>query len=148
MGRYYAGYDGEEPRVTAAIEQHYWPRYAGDALPAEAIAQSVALADKLLAIVEMFGTGNAPTGDKDPFGLRRAAVGVLRILMEQRLPLSLATLLDTAFDAAKVVPEVERRTEEVGTFLLERLRAYLPSRVTTPTRSRRCSACGRRESTS
>jgi glycyl-tRNA synthetase beta chain len=125
MGRYYAGYDDEESRVAAAIEQHYWPRYAGDALPAEAIAQSVALADKLLAIVEMFGTGNAPTGDKDPFGLRRAAVGVLRILMEQRLPLSLATLLDTAFDAAKVVPGVERRTEEVGTFLLERLRAYL-----------------------
>jgi glycyl-tRNA synthetase beta chain len=125
MGRYYAAHDGEEPRVAAAIEQHYWPRYAGDALPTETVAQCVALADKLLAIVEMFGIGNAPTGDKDRFGLRRAAVGVLRILMEQRLPLSLAVLLDDAFDAASVVPGIERRTAEVGTFLLERLRAYL-----------------------
>jgi glycyl-tRNA synthetase beta chain len=125
MGRYYAEHDGEKPAVAAAIEQHYWPRYAGDALPADAIAQSVALADKLLAMAEMFGIGNAPTGDKDPFGLRRAAVGVLRILMEKQLPLSLPELVEIAFDAAKAVPGIERRSEEVGTFLLERLRAYL-----------------------
>ena len=125
MGRYYAAHDGEKPAVAAAIEQHYWPRFAGDALPADAIAQSVALADKLLAIAEMFGIGNAPTGDKDPFGLRRAALGVLRILMEKQLPLSLPELVEIAFEAASGVPGVERRSEEVGTFLLERLRAYL-----------------------
>jgi glycyl-tRNA synthetase beta chain len=125
MGRYYAAHDGEKPAVAAAIEQHYWPRFAGDALPADAIAQSVALADKLLAIAEMFGIGNAPTGDKDPFGLRRAALGVLRILMEKQLPLSLPELVEIAFEAASRVPGVERRPEEVGTFLLERLRAYL-----------------------
>jgi glycyl-tRNA synthetase beta chain len=125
MGRYYAAHDGEKPAVAAAIEQHYWPRFAGDVLPADAIAQSVALADKLLAIAEMFGIGNAPTGDKDPFGLRRAALGVLRILMEKQLPLSLPELVEFAFEAANGVPGVERRPEEVGTFLLERLRAYL-----------------------
>lgn len=125
MGRYYAEHDGEQPAVAAAIEQHYWPRYAGDALPADSIAQSVALADKLLAIAEMFGIGNAPTGDKDPFGLRRAAVGVLRILMEKHLPLSLPELVEIAFEAANALPGVERRSDEVETFLLERLRAYL-----------------------
>jgi glycyl-tRNA synthetase beta chain len=125
MGRYYAAHDGEKPAVAAAIEQHYWPRFAGDALPADAIAQSVALADKLLAIAEMFGIGNAPTGDKDPYGLRRAALGVLRILMEKQLPLSLPELVEIAFEAASGVPGVERRSKEVGTFLLERLRAYL-----------------------
>ena len=125
MGRYYAERDGEWPAIAAAIEQHYWPRFAGDALPSDPIAQSVALADKLLAIVEMFGVGNAPTGDKDPFGLRRAGVGVLRILMDQRLPLSLPELVELSFNAAGAVPGVERRFEEVVTFLLERLRANL-----------------------
>ena len=125
MGRYYAEHDGEAPTVAAAIEQHYWPRFAGDALPTDSIAQSLALADKLLAIAEMFGIGSAPTGDKDPFGLRRAAVGVLRILMEKQLPLSLAALVELAFDAADAVPGFERRSEEVQTFLLERLRANL-----------------------
>ncbi|HWZ74465.1 MAG TPA: glycine--tRNA ligase subunit beta [Casimicrobiaceae bacterium] len=124
MGRYYAEHDGEPPAVAAAIEQHYWPRFAGDALPASPIAQSVALADKLLSIVEMFGIGNAPTGDKDPFGLRRAAVGVLRILMEKQLPLSLLKLVKLAFEAANAAPDIYR-PEDVETFLLERLRAYL-----------------------
>jgi len=125
MGRYYAEHDGEPPAVAAAIEQHYWPRFAGDALPADAVAQSVALGDKLLAIVEMFGIGNAPTGDKDPFALRRAGMGVLRILMEKQLPLPLPLLIEIAFGAANAVPAVKRVPEDVETFLLERLRAYL-----------------------
>ena len=125
MGRYYAEHDGEPPAVAAAIEQHYWPRFAGDALPADAVAQSVALGDKLLAMAEMFGIGNAPTGDKDPFALRRAGMGVLRILMEKRLPLPLPLLIEIAFDAANAVPGVKRVPEDVETFLLERLRAYL-----------------------
>jgi glycyl-tRNA synthetase beta chain len=125
MGRYYAEHDGEPPAVAAAIEQHYWPRFAGDALPADAVAQSVALGDKLLAMAEMFGIGNAPTGDKDPFALRRAGMGVLRILMEKQLPLPLPLLIEIAFDAANAVPGVKRVPEDVETFLLERLRAYL-----------------------
>ena len=90
MGRYYAAHDGEPPAVAAAIEQHYWPRFAGDALPDGPVAQAVALADKLETLAGMFGIGSAPTGDKDPFGLRRAALGVIRILIERRLPLPLA----------------------------------------------------------
>ncbi len=84
MGRYYAQHDGEAPAVAAAIEQHYWPKVAGDRLPETALAQTVALADKLEALAGMFGIGQVPTGDKDPFGLRRAALGVIRILIERR----------------------------------------------------------------
>jgi glycyl-tRNA synthetase beta chain len=125
MGRYYAEHDGEPPAVAAAIEQHYWPRFAGDQLPRTAVAQSVALADKLLAIAEMFGIGNLPTGDKDPFALRRAALGVLRILMEARLPLSLERLVDLAFAALTDIPAVRAKPGEVMTFFVDRLRATL-----------------------
>ena len=85
MGRYYALHDGEPDSVADAIEQHYWPRFAGDALPEGPVAQAVALADKLETLAGMFGIGAQPTGDKDPFGLRRAAIGVLRILIEKRV---------------------------------------------------------------
>ncbi len=84
MGRYYAQHDGEAPAIAAAIEQHYWPRFAGDALPEGPVAQALALADKLESLAGLFGIGSEPTGDKDPFGLRRAALGVIRILIEKR----------------------------------------------------------------
>lgn len=90
MGRYYAAHDGESQVVADAIEAHYHPRFNGDSLPQGNIACAVALADKLDALVGFFGIGQVPTGDKDPFGLRRAALGVLRILMETPLPLDLA----------------------------------------------------------
>ncbi len=93
MGEYYAAHDGETAEVANAIEQHYHPRFAGDSLPQGNVAASVALADKLDAIVGFFGINEKPTGDKDPFGLRRAALGVLRILMETPLPLDLAALI-------------------------------------------------------
>src|SRR4029077_6163385 len=99
MGRYYAPQDGEPPAVADAIAEHYWPRFAGDALPQGAVAQSVALADKLEALRGRFGIGQVPTGDKDPFGLRRAAIGMLRILIEKRLALPLPALLGLAFQA-------------------------------------------------
>ena len=89
MGRYYALHDGEPRAVADAIEAHYRPRFAGDALPEGNVACAVALADKLDALAGMFGIGQQPTGDKDPFGLRRAALGVVRILVERKLPLSL-----------------------------------------------------------
>ena len=96
MGRYYALNDKEGEVVADAIQSHYQPRFAGDALPVGNVACAVALADKLDALVGFFGIGQLPTGDKDPFGLRRAALGVLRILMETPLPLDLAELIGDA----------------------------------------------------
>ena len=90
MGQYYALHDGEDTAVARAIEAHYHPRFAGDTLPEDNIGCAVALADKLDTLVGIYGIGLAPTGDKDPFGLRRQALGVLRILSEKSLPLDLA----------------------------------------------------------
>src|SRR6185295_12439667 len=107
MGRYYAEADGEEPSVCRAIEQHYWPRFAGDALPTGDASIAVALADRLDALVGMFSIGQIPTGDKDPFGLRRAALGVVRILMETTPPLNgdLKQLILTAADTLGIAAE-------------------------------------------
>ena len=93
MGKYYALLDGEQPEIAAAIEQHYQPRFAGDKLPESPIATAVALADKLETLVGIWGIGLIPTGDKDPYALRRAALGVLRMLMNS--PLSINDLLRT-----------------------------------------------------
>jgi len=125
MGRYYARHDGEPAEVADAIEAHYKPRFAGDALPEGNIALAVALADKLDALVGIFGIGLTPTGDKDPFALRRAALGVLRILMERALPLDLMALLETArtqFAGGRVADSVAL---DVFQFMLDRLRVYL-----------------------
>ncbi len=125
MGRYYALHDGEDPQVAEAIQSHYQPRFAGDALPQGAVACTTALADKLDALVGFFGIGQIPTGDKDPFGLRRAALGVLRILMETPLPLDLAELIADA--AAGFAPGVLMQpvAEPLQDFMFERLRGLL-----------------------
>ncbi len=99
MGRYYALHDGEDVLVAEAIEDHYKPRFAGDELPRNDVGVCVALADKLETLVGMFGIGQIPTGDKDPFALRRHALGVLRMLIEKSLPLSLFDLVEGAFSA-------------------------------------------------
>jgi glycyl-tRNA synthetase beta chain len=125
MGRYYALHDGEAPAVADAIAQHYWPRFAGDALPEAGVAQAVALADKLESLAGLFGIGQVPTGDRDPFGLRRAALGVLRILIERDLPLSLPELTRLAFAAFDTVPGFVPSQSELETFVYERLRGYL-----------------------
>jgi glycyl-tRNA synthetase beta chain len=125
MGRYYAAHDGESPEVSAAIEQHYWPRFAGDALPEGPVALSVALADKLDTLVGIWGIGLVPTGDKDPFGLRRHALGVLRILLERGLPLELPALLERAagqFPAGTIAADT---ADHVYAFMLDRLRQML-----------------------
>ncbi|HQR98827.1 MULTISPECIES: glycine--tRNA ligase subunit beta [unclassified Polaromonas] len=96
MGRYYALNDGLSAEVADAIEDHYKPRFAGDELPRNTIGVMVALADKLETLVGMFGIGNLPTGDKDPFALRRHALGVIRMLVEKDLPLGLAELVEDA----------------------------------------------------
>lgn len=95
MGRYYALNDGLSADVADAIEDHYKPRFAGDELPRNTVGVIVALADKLETLVGMFGIGNLPTGDKDPFALRRHALGVIRMLVEKDLPLGLAELVES-----------------------------------------------------
>ncbi|MDR2690160.1 MAG: glycine--tRNA ligase subunit beta [Azoarcus sp.] len=126
MGRYYALADGESPVVADAIQAHYLPRFAGDALPAGQVAAAVALADKLDALAGFFGIGLVPTGDKDPFALRRAALGVLRILIESPLALALPVLIEQA--SAGFAPGA--LTEAGGQavlldFMFERLRHFL-----------------------
>ena len=96
MGRYYAQHDGLNDDIAFAIEDHYKPRFAGDELPRNMVGICVALADKLETLVGMFGIGQAPTGDKDPFALRRHALGVIRILIEKDLKLSLINLINDA----------------------------------------------------
>ncbi|MBB3176938.1 glycine--tRNA ligase subunit beta [Variovorax sp. Sphag1AA] len=99
MGRYYALHDGLDHTVADAIEDHYKPRFAGDELPRSNVGIVVALADKLETLVGMFGIGNLPTGDRDPFALRRHALGVIRMLIERNLSLDLRTMLSEAFAA-------------------------------------------------
>ena len=99
MGRYYALNDGLPEAVADAIEDHYKPRFAGDTLPRGTVGVVVALADKLETLTGMFGIGNLPTGDKDPFALRRHALGVVRLLIENQLPLAMGTLLQSAVPA-------------------------------------------------
>jgi glycyl-tRNA synthetase beta chain len=125
MGRYYALHDGEDAAVADAVQSHYQPRFAGDALPSGNIACAAALADKLDALTGFFGIGQIPTGDKDPFGLRRAALGVLRILMESPLPLDLAELIANAqagFTAGVLTQPV---SDPLLDFMLDRLRGLL-----------------------
>jgi len=125
MGRYYAINDGEDDLVAQAIADHYKPRFAGDELPDNVVGWVVAMADKLETLVGMFGIGNLPTGDKDPFALRRHALGVTRILVEESLPVSVSSLLDlslAAFDATSVVIFDKSKLE---LFFQDRLISYL-----------------------
>jgi len=132
MGTYYARHDGEHEEVALAACEHYQPRFAGDALPSTQTGTVVALADKLETLVGIWGIGLQPTGDKDPFALRRHALGVLRMLVEKRLPLSLNALLQ---DAAKLFAgnaNFKDSTAEVTTFMLDRLRGLLRERGYAP----------------
>jgi glycyl-tRNA synthetase beta chain len=126
MGRYYALEDGEPPDVAEAIEAHYRPRFAGDRLPENKVARAVALADKLDTLAGMFGIGQHPSGDKDPFGLRRAALGVLRILVEQSLSLSLHDLVNAAFGGYS--GRIGDARTELEMFVFERFAGYLKER--------------------
>jgi glycyl-tRNA synthetase beta chain len=128
MGKYYALHDGEDAQVADAIEAHYKPKFAGDTLPDGNIALAVALAERLDTLVGIFGIGLIPTGDKDPFALRRAALGVLRMLMERYLPLDLMQLLERAqaqFDKEEIAAST---AVDVFQFMQERLRVYLKER--------------------
>jgi len=124
MGRYYAQHDGEPAVVAEAIAEHYLPRYAGDKLPESTVACAVALADKLEVLAGMFGIGQLPTGDRDPFALRRQALGIIRILIERDLSLSLHALINDAFSVFDRALNLGQAHTDLQIFFIERMRGY------------------------
>jgi glycyl-tRNA synthetase beta chain len=127
MGRYYAEAEGYPEEVSRAIEEHYRPRFAGDSLPSSRIGQALALADKIDTLAGIFAIEQRPTGAKDPFGLRRAALGILRILLECRLDLDLDALIDASAAAQPV--QRAQTSREVSDFIGDRLRGLLTERA-------------------
>ncbi len=125
MGRYYAQHDGLAADVADAIEDHYKPRFAGDALPRSRVGTVVALADKLETLVGMFGIGQIPTGDRDPFALRRHALGVIRMLAENDLDLPLNGLLTVAAQAFAAVDGFQSAEIALADFIYDRLAGNL-----------------------
>jgi len=127
MGEYYARHDGEAGDVALAIREHYQPRFAGDALPSSMAGICVALADKLETLAGLFGIGEKPTGERDPFALRRHALGVLRMLKEEALPLELGDLVDRALAAfpAGVLKDVAGARASLVAFFSDRLAGLL-----------------------
>ena len=125
MGRYYALHDGLLPDMADAIEDHYKPRFAGDSLPRNPVGTVVAIADKLETLVGMFGIGQIPTGDRDPFALRRHALGVIRMLAENDLDLPLDTLLQTAASAFAAVDGFKSAESALADFIYDRLSGSL-----------------------
>ena len=122
MGEYYALHDGESEEVALAIREHYQPRFAGDALPSTPVSLAVALADKLETLSGLFGIGQMPTGDKDPFALRRHALGVLRMLIEKRLNVAITDLVNIGYEAMKEVANIKDARDELLAFFEDRLR--------------------------
>ncbi|MDG6296258.1 glycine--tRNA ligase subunit beta [Glaesserella parasuis] len=124
MGMHYARHDGEDEEVAVALNEQYMPRFAGDALPKSLVASSVALADKFDTLTGIFGIGQAPKGSADPFALRRAALGALRIIVEKNLPLDLSDLVATSAKLFGDKLTNSNVVEEVVDFMLGRFRAW------------------------
>lgn len=124
IGYYYAVADGEQPEVARAIDEHYLPRFAGDRLPTTLTGSVLAVADKLDVIVGLFVIGQPPTGSRDPFALRRAAIGLLRILVEKNFDLDLPSAIHTALQAYGFLQPEPAIADQVFDFLLERFRAW------------------------
>jgi glycyl-tRNA synthetase beta chain len=128
MGRYYAEKGGEVPDVAAAMEEQYLPRQAGDRLPETYCGRAIAIADRLDTLVGIFAIGQKPTGEKDPFGLRRAALGVLRIMIETPLQLDLEVLLKATAEGLSDRVPAQEAVSDVLDYMMERLRAYYADR--------------------
>jgi glycyl-tRNA synthetase beta chain len=129
MGSYYARNDNESAEVCAALTEQYLPKFAGDDLPVSSTGVTLALADKLETLCGMFGIGALPTGDKDPFALRRHALGVIRLLLEKSLSLPLNTLIATGFGAFQGVPNFNHSAQtELNSFIQDRLSTFLKDR--------------------
>jgi len=127
MGMHYARHDGESEHVAEAIFEQYLPRFSGDILPASLVGSAVAIADKLDTLVGIFGIGQLPKGDKDPFALRRAAIGLVRIITEKKLPLDLHELLMMAalqYDGKLAGVDQHQLSEQLMEFLFARIRAW------------------------
>ncbi|MDA0821159.1 MAG: glycine--tRNA ligase subunit beta [Proteobacteria bacterium] len=124
MGRYYAAHDGDATEVSQALGEFYMPRFAGDSIPTSAAGCCVAFADKLDTLVGIFAIGGAPTGDKDPFALRRAALGCIRIAIESRVQVSLGDCLAQACEGIANVIDSDDVAAPVKKFMLDRLRGY------------------------
>ncbi len=124
MGRYYALHDGEDEQVAAALDEQYQPRFAGDILPASETGQALAIAERLDTLVGIFAIGQTPTGDKDPFGLRRSALGLLRILIEKHLDLDLRALIDHAAGNFPAALGADTIGDTLFSFMMDRLRAW------------------------
>jgi len=124
MGREYALVSGEDPRVADGIGESYKPRFAGDGIPSSPIGRALSLADRLDTLMGIFLIGRAPTGDKDPFALRRSALGALRIMIEGELPLDLRKLLTSTADGFEQISDSVGVVGEVMEFILDRLKAY------------------------
>jgi glycyl-tRNA synthetase beta chain len=126
MGSYYAAHDGEDSEVAVACSEHYQPRFAGDALPNSMTGTVLAIADKLETLVGIWGVGLAPTGDKDPYALRRHALGICRLLLEKNLPCNLPELIELARQQFKQAGVQEKAdAAAIYVFVIDRLRAYL-----------------------
>lgn len=124
MGRYYATHDSEPAEVASALDDYYKPRFAGDTLPDTITSQALAIADRLDTLTGIFAIGQTPTGDKDPFALRRAALGVLRIIIEQRLDLDLHSLISEAAAHHDKAINANDAIATVFNYMLDRLNAY------------------------
>ncbi len=124
MGSYYAKHDGEPEEVIIALKEQYLPRFAGDELPSHEVGQALALADRIDTLTGSFGINQIPTGDKDPYGLRRAAVGIIRILIEQHIDIDLKEVLAFAFSCYTVKFENTDTVMQVFNFIQERLRSW------------------------
>ena len=125
MGRYYALHQGESETVALAIEEHYLPRFAGDSLPSSKLGQVLGIADRIDSLCGIFAAGLKPSGNKDPYALRRAALGLVRILVECELDLDLEHWLVAAFNGlGDQVADVQQSAETVLAFCIERMRAY------------------------
>jgi glycyl-tRNA synthetase beta chain len=132
MGHYYALYDKEHEAVASAIEEHYLPRFAGDKLPASRTGEIVALADRIDTIISFFGINQIPTGDKDPFGLRRAALAIIRILIEKEINLDLKDVFEFAFSSYTHPLENEETVSSVLNFIQERCRHWYQDQGVSP----------------
>ncbi|TKC89680.1 glycine--tRNA ligase subunit beta [Trinickia terrae] len=128
MGTYYARHDGEHEEVALACAEHYQPRFSGDALPSTPTGTVAALADKLETLVGIWGIGLQPTGEKDPFALRRHALGVLRILVEKQLPIDIVALLRVAYARFAGESQVSDPVDALYAFFMDRLRGLLRER--------------------
>lgn len=124
MGSYYAEKDGENPEVCLAIKEFYHPRFSGDTIPSTATGRCITLADKIDSIVGLFGVGLAPTGDKDFYALRRAAVGVFRIIVESNIEIDLQNLISIATNQFNKISFPDKITVDILTFIDDRMRAY------------------------